>query len=146
MDPPFLPDATRISDMVEIQQLIARYSYTFDRGDAEGWADIFTPAGVWEMSSAVGAQPSIRLDGRADLVAFCTKRFSDRPPGLTYAHHQSGIHFTAFGADLARAEVMLILTISREGGPPSIARTGVYHDEWTRTAEGWRLKHRLLTN
>jgi hypothetical protein len=139
------PDVSRAGDMMEIQQMIARYSYTFDRGEAQAWAEVFTPDGVWEMSPEPGAAPTIRLEGRAELMGFCTKRFSDRRPGLTYAHHQSGIHFISWDADAARAEVMLILTILLNGAP-SISRTGVYHDEWKLTAEGWRLKHRLLTN
>jgi len=138
------PDVSRVSDMIEIQQMIARYSYTFDRGDAQAWAEVFTLDGLWEMSPEVGAAPSIRLAGRAELMAFCTKRFSDRRAGLSYAHHQSGIHFSSWQADVVRAEVMLILTVVLDGAP-SIGRTGVYHDEWRRTAEGWRLQHRLLT-
>lgn len=139
------PDVSRVGDMIEIQQMIARYSYTFDRGEARAWAEVFTPDGLWEMAPERGADPSIRLHGHGELMAFCTKRFSDRRPGLTYAHHQSGVHFTSWRADVAQAEVMLILTIVLDGAP-SISRTGVYHDEWNRTAEGWRLKHRLLTN
>jgi ketosteroid isomerase-like protein len=138
-------DMSQVSDIIEIQQMIARYAYTFDRGDAAGWADVFTPEGVWEMAPEPGAEPSIRLAGRDELMAFCTQRFSDRRPGLTYAHHQSGVHFTSFAADMARAEVMLILTISTPDAPPSIFRTGVYHDAWRRTGQGWRLQHRLLT-
>ena len=34
-------------DLVEIQQLYARYNWTLDAGDAEGYASTFTPDGVF---------------------------------------------------------------------------------------------------
>src|SRR5580765_4983896 len=34
-------------DLVEIQQLYAKYNWTLDAGDAEGYASTFTPDGVF---------------------------------------------------------------------------------------------------
>src|SRR3954463_10158460 len=34
-------------DLVEIQQLYARYNWTLDAGDAEGYASTFVPGGVF---------------------------------------------------------------------------------------------------
>src|SRR3979409_2796047 len=34
-------------DLVEIQQLYAKYNWTLDSGDAEGYASTFTPDGVF---------------------------------------------------------------------------------------------------
>ena len=34
-------------DYIEIQQLYAKYAHALDLGDAEGWANTFTPGGVF---------------------------------------------------------------------------------------------------
>ena len=48
-------------DKLAIQQAIANYSYTFDSGDAEGWANIFTEDGVWEFFAGGVPTPTTRL-------------------------------------------------------------------------------------
>ncbi len=53
--------------------------------------------------------------------------------------------FDELTSDSARTRVMLILTV--QGADESSARiptTGVYHDRWTKTREGWRLAYRAL--
>ena len=49
-------------DYTEIDQLYARYNFSIDSGDAEGWADTFTPDGVFGGNT----------EGRAALVEFAT--------------------------------------------------------------------------
>lgn len=132
-------------DMLAIQQEIARYSYTFDSGDAEGWAGIFTENGVWEFYPAGAAEPATRLEGHAALREFCTERFEQRRDGLTYYHHQSGVIFDELGVESARTRSMLMLTVQRPGEAPRVYQTGVYQDHWVMTADGWRIKYRRLT-
>ena len=43
--------ALRAQDYIDIQQLYARYALLIDTGDAEGWANTFTPDGVFNNSS-----------------------------------------------------------------------------------------------
>jgi hypothetical protein len=46
----------------------------------------------------------------------------------------------------ARTRTMLILSVKTTGETPRIHMTGIYHDDWVRTAAGWRLKRRVLTS
>ena len=131
-------------DMLAIRQEIARYSYAFDSGDAEGWARLFTEDGLWESYPARATEPNTRLDGRAALRSFCAKRFSERPGGLTYAHHQSGIIFDDLTADTAKVRAMMLLTVQTPGESTRVYATGVYQDDWVKTFEGWRIQHRIL--
>jgi len=54
-------DTMNTEDKLAIQQAIANYSYTFDSGDAEGWANIFTEDGVWEFFAGGVPTPTTRL-------------------------------------------------------------------------------------
>ena len=134
----------RAEDMLAIQQQIARYSYTFDSGDADGWAKVFTPDGLWEFYATGAKQPDTRLDGYAALRDFCARRFSERRGGTTSYHHQSGIIFDELTADSARVRAMLIITVQVPGEQPRLYMTGVYEDQWVKTPEGWRIKYRVL--
>jgi hypothetical protein len=134
----------RTEDMLEIQQQIARYSYTLDSGDAEGWANVFTRDGVWESYAAGATKPSTRLDGPAELKAFCTRQFSRRRGGSTSYHHQSGVIFDELTADTAKVRCMLIITVNVPNEPPRLYMTGIYEDRWVKAPEGWRIKYRVL--
>ena len=134
-----------VDDVLAIQQQVARYSYTFDSGDADGWAKVFTPDGLWEFYATGASQPATRLDGYAALRDFCALRFSERRGGATSYHHQSGIVFDELTADSARVRAMVIITVHVPGEQqPRLYMTGVYEDRWVKTAEGWRIKHRVL--
>jgi hypothetical protein len=133
-----------VEDMLAIQQEIARYSYTFDSGNAEGWANLFTEDGLWEFYAAGATEPSTRLEGRAAMRDFCTQRFSGRRGGVTSYHHQSGVIFDSLTADTARVRAMLVLTIQMPDEPARVYLTGVYQDDWVKTSEGWKIKYRVL--
>jgi hypothetical protein len=51
--------------------------------------------------------------------------------------------FDALTAEEARVRVMVLVTRQEATEtPPSVHLTGVYHDVWRKTPEGWRLAHR----
>ena len=132
-------------DQLAIQQAIANYSYTFDTGDAGGWANIFTENGVWEFFGIEQAKPSIKLEGHEALREFAEQRNRDKPEGVSSYHHQSGVLFDELTDDTARTRAMLILTVRSSGqNAARILTTGVYYDEWRKTSDGWHLVHRAL--
>jgi len=133
-----------MNDVLAIQQQVARYSYTFDSGDAEGWANVFTEDGLWEFYARGATTPATRLEGYQQLHDFCAQRFRDRPEGVTSYHHQSGLIFDELTADSARVRTMLILTIQVPKEAPRLYFTGVYQDQWVKTPQGWRIKYRVL--
>jgi len=132
-------------DMLAIQQAIANYSYTFDSGDAEGWANIFTEDGVWEFFGIGQEKPSIKLEGHQALHQFAEQRNRDRPEGVSSYHHQSGVLFDELKSDSARTRAMLVLTVqSSSENTARVLTTGVYYDQWRKTPEGWHLVYRAL--
>lgn len=133
-----------VEDMTAIQQMIALYSYTFDSGDAGGWANVFTTDGTWEFYATGAVEPSTRLAGHEELRAFCERQFGNRPPGLNSMHHQSGVYFEELTGDTARTRVMVIITSQLPQQAGQIYLTGTYYDRWQKTVSGWRLAHRVL--
>lgn len=130
-----------VEDMLAIQQVIARYSYTFDVGDANGWANLFTEDGVWEDYNA---KPSYAVKGHAELREFAAMRYRQKTPGLVYFHHQSGVLFDELTENTAKTRVMVIITIHKPPDPPHIIITAIYTDKWIKTSKGWLFKHRVI--
>jgi SnoaL-like domain len=123
--------STRTDDLVEIQQLLAKYAVTITQGDVEGLVTVFTPDGTY---SAFGS--TYTLARFPELVAAAP----------------SGLFMT--GTSLVDLD-------DSEGGDPDTAtgtqplcfiehskhdmRIGYYKDTYVRTDDGWRLKTRAMT-
>ena len=115
-------------DYVEIQQLYAHYAHALDLGDAQAWADTFTPDGVF-----------LDAKGREELVAFA-KGFEENFAG--YARHWNSqvlITTTANGADGS----CYLLLVDTSVQPVGISVSGIYEDKIVKTAAGWRFQKRV---
>jgi len=134
-----------LTDKLAIQEVIAQYSYTYDAQDAEGFAALFTEDAVWELFAAGSTHPAIRLDSQAAIHAWAMQRFRDRRGRFISRHYQSSTLFDALTAESARTRTMVLVTHQEvaEAAPRPMA-SGVYHDQWRKTPEGWRLAHRRL--
>lgn len=136
-----------VEDQLAIQQVIAQYSYTFDAKDAQGWAALFTEDALWECVTLEGGPPLNRLEGRQAIHDWAVKQHGTIPDNVRSYHHQSGILFDELGADTARTRVMVAITSQvpgDKGFKTDVNLTGVYHDQWRRTDQGWRFSERIL--
>jgi hypothetical protein len=88
---------------------------------------------------------AIRLESRAAINAWATQRLHARRGRFTSRHYLSGTLFEALTADSARTRTMVLVTHQdfTEAAPRPVA-SGVYHDQWRKTPEGWRLVRRRL--
>src|SRR5207247_10145777 len=59
-----------MDDYSAICNLEGHYAHTWDTGDADGWAALFTADGAFEMVG-VGDPPSVRYEGTTELAQFC---------------------------------------------------------------------------
>jgi len=116
-------------DDAEIRQLYARYAYAIDTGDAETWADTFTPDGVFGNSK-----------GRAALVEFA-KTFYQRNQG--HSRHWNDQLVITPTADGVTAHCYLLLwnTGTR---PATLTVAAIYRDTLVRTPNGWRFRSRAV--
>ena len=115
----------RIEDLVDIQQLLARYAVTITQEDIDGLVAVFTPDGTY---SAFGETYSL-----------------DRFPVLVDAAPK-GLFMTAtpvidLNGDTATGTQPLCFIDNATHD----MRIGYYKDNYVRTDDGWRLKTRAMT-
>jgi hypothetical protein len=112
-------------DLIEIQQLLARYAVFITQGDLDGVIAVFTPDGTY---SAFG--DTYRLDEFPALVAAAPK----------------GLFLTGTAAiDLSGDTATGTQPLCFIDHATHDMRIGYYNDTYLRTAEGWRLRTRAMT-
>ncbi|MEZ0366921.1 nuclear transport factor 2 family protein [Mycobacterium sp. pUA109] len=117
--------STRTEDLVEIQQLLARYAVTITQGDIDGLVAVFTPDGTY---SAFGE--TYALDRFPVLV-------DAAPKGL----FMTGTALVDIDGDTATGTQPLCFIDHATHD----MRIGYYNDTYLRTPDGWRLKTRAMT-
>ncbi len=120
-------------DRVEITQLYANYNFSLDFGDSAAWAKTFTPDGVF--SSATGT-----FTGTDELKGFADA-FASR---LKARHWTNNLVIDTAGEGATGKCYLVLFNLGGEGGP-TILTSGIYNDELTKTADGWRFKSRKVT-
>jgi SnoaL-like domain len=118
---------TRTDDLVEIQQLLAKYAVTITQGDVEGLVSVFTPDGTY---SAFGDTYTLnRFPVLVDAA----------PKGLFMTG--TALVDLVEGADSASGtQPLCFIEHSKHD-----MRIGYYRDTYVRTGDGWRLKTRAMT-
>jgi SnoaL-like domain len=115
-----------IADVVEIEQLLARYAVAMTRNDVDTVTrEVFTPDGTY---SAFGA--TYELPDFPALVAAA-------PKGLFL----TGAPLLDLDGDTGTGEQPLLFVDQTSHD----MRMGWYRDTYVRTDEGWRLKTRAMT-
>jgi SnoaL-like domain len=116
---------TRTDDLVEIQQLLARYAVTITRQDIPGLLAVFTPDGTY---SAFGETYSLdRFPALVDAA----------PKGLFL----TGAPAVELDGNVATGTQPLCFIDHATHD----MRIGYYRDTYARTADGWRLRTRAMT-
>jgi actinorhodin biosynthesis protein ActVIA len=123
--------ALSTQDYIDIQQLYARYALLIDTGDAEGWANTFTPDGVFNNSSR----------GHDALVQF-VHDWRDNRRGASLRHWNSNLVITPTADGASGSIYMQLLDISTT--QPTATASYRYEDTLVKTAAGWRFKTRVL--
>ena len=129
--------ALSAEDVLDIQELVARYGNVLDSGSEGGkaYADLFTPDGVF-------ASPQATVTGREALLTFAS---GHRPgQGPAYVRNFAAnvvVEPTADGG--ARGKVYgVVIAIGENNQPSSIFAGGHFEDVYAKTQAGWRFKRR----
>ena len=131
-------------DRFAILEVIANYSYSYDARDADAYAALFTEDAVFEVYAG-REKPLVHNEGREAIREWARGLHEEMPEGYRSRHNQSGTVFEELGPDAARTRTMLLGTRLYPGdSAPRVSGTGVYRDEWRKTAEGWRFARRIL--
>ena len=126
-------DQARAEAEAEINQLVQRYAQAVDLQGGEAVADCFTPDGYFELSSGQRRdRAAMVVGGRDESVV---RRHLFTPPVIAFASPEA-----------ATGEGFILLVefdvATRQQKPPLMLD---YHDEYRRTAEGWRLARRSVS-
>lgn len=128
----------RLQDIEAIKQLKARYFRCVDTHDWDAFADEVLADDI--HFNIVGHL----VDGRDDVVAFV----SDTMHGARSVHHGHVPEISINGADTATGVWPMFdyVTLPRKDGSTRVLRGwGHYHEEYVRTARGWRIRSTTLT-
>ena len=128
--------ALSIEDSHAIAQLLHRYCHNADYNPPEAMRAIFTADAVF----GIGAM-NVRCEGLEAILAFFTNTRGAMPPSQ---HVINNLVIEGDG-DAAQSCSYLQLVSTIEGAP-RITMTGRYMDTLRRTADGWRLAQRMVTN
>ncbi|MYR06770.1 nuclear transport factor 2 family protein [Gordonia sp. SID5947] len=122
-------DASRNDDLLEIQQLLAKYAVTMTQADTDGVVSVFTPDGNY---SAFGEVYS--LDQFPRLVQAA-------PKGLFL----TGTALIDLDGDDDRNTATGTQPLCFIDHTQQDMRIGYYNDTYVRTEDGWRLRTRAMT-
>jgi hypothetical protein len=123
-------------DVLDIQQLVARYPYTLDNGGEGGraLAELFTEDGVF-------VTPQATFSGREALLKMAS---GHRPgQGPAYARNHAMNPLLEATPEGAKGRVYaVIIALGENKQPSSIVTGGHFEDTYVKTQQGWRFKRR----
>jgi hypothetical protein len=126
-----------LSDRLEIEQLIVRYSNSIDQRNWDGLDEVFTPDAYIDyrkLGGIDGAYPQVK--------AWLGPALANFPH---YCHLVGNIEITLAG-DLASARTLCInpMDTPLPGGGSQVMFLGLwYKDKFIRTPQGWRMSERI---
>ena len=123
-------------DYGEIEALYARYSQGSDFRDAELFVSAFSEDGT--IVRADGSS----IQGMATLRAERVQRYQGQS-GDVGRRHRTGSYLITATPDGAKGRAYYIL-LDVTTRPATMLFTGYYDDEFVRTPDGWRIKHRTI--
>ena len=123
------------ADRNAIIDLAVRYTWALDTRNVEGLRDIFTP-------DATALLRGVECNGVDEIIA----RVGGSILRLDHTQHLVGNHLVTVDGDEATHRCQLQgqhVLKGCEGGDNFIV-AGYYEDRVVRTADGWRIAHRLM--
>jgi hypothetical protein len=123
-------------DIIEIQQLVARYAYAVDTHADNGYAyaDLFAPDGVFGGKTT----------GRETLAELARKTQAERGGPSYTRHFLTNVIINPSPGGATGRQYLVAIDVGEGGKPSSIIHGGHYDDVYVKTPAGWRFKSRQL--
>ena len=128
-----------LRDVEEIKQLRARYCRVVDSQDWDAWGrEVITEDFLFDGDGDGGAQK-----GRDQVIAFVSESLR----GGSTVHHCHTPEIEITGPDSATGiwAMQDHVKLPHDGKTIMFRGAGHYHEEYVRTAQGWRIKSTKLT-
>jgi hypothetical protein len=118
-------------EKLAIQELCARYCHTIDSQNSKGWADCFTPNGIFEFDGSA-------VQGHAALY-----EYAEVHARVMRCRHMTINHLYEIHGDRATGTSTTIVTLATEGGYKILGQ-GAYEDRLVKEANEWRFDYRCV--
>jgi hypothetical protein len=128
--------AEEMSDRLELQDLLIRYSEAIDRREFDELDAIFVPDAYIDYRDTGG------IDGRYPQIKEWLAE--TLPTYFERNAHMLGLPAIKLAGDTATARTFCLNPMVLKGDKPKVMQVGVwYDDEFVRTAAGWRISRRV---
>jgi hypothetical protein len=137
--------AGRLLAIEEIKQLKARYFRCMDTKDWDGFASVFTPDAVMDMSDEAGAAPGdlSHVTRGAQTIAAMAQAGME---GVQTVHHGHMPEIELLSPTTARGTWAMEDRLRWSDGPVrSLHGFGHYHDTYEKGPDEWRIASTSLT-
>jgi SnoaL-like domain len=126
--------ALSAQDQLEILNLYARYNFTIDFGDGDGWAATFTPDAVFEG-------PGMHVVGSDELAAFAKQ--GHEAMGGRGRHFISNVWAEATEGGARGGAYLVHWFVADDDHPTTtVNTTGIYTDQLVKHDGQWRFSAR----
>jgi uncharacterized protein (TIGR02246 family) len=143
--PLFADELGNVSNRLAIAEMLAQYSYRWDSKDSQAFAELFTENGSMERWLNGAPVAGSRVEGRQAIFDYAKQSHEGRLADRQTRHHFSGLVFLELSNDSAVTENMALITHQTATDPAAVIRSsGIYRNSWKKTADGWRIQHRIL--
>ena len=131
-------------DRQAILDLIAQYGYTYDANDVEGFCALFQEDAVMDAYVPGQSTPvTTRKSNSERRTHMLGRRGALAQQGVQPRHYQLNTVLTEVREGLVRGQTMILLTHQHPSeAVPRVAVTGIYRDEFCRSADGWKFARR----
>jgi hypothetical protein len=130
--------ALSAADSAEILNLYARYPFTLDFGDGDGWAACFTPDGALEA-------PGLHVVGTEDLAAFAKNGYEALKGRGRHCTSNVWMEATASGAR-GGAYLVHVMVADDDNPTTTISTSGIYTDQLVKHDGQWRFSLRSFAS
>jgi len=133
------PATLTAADYLELQQLVARYSYAVDMhgGDGSAFAALFTPDG-----SISTPDRGTLAKGTAQLTTFAAETNKDRSGPAFARHYVTNVVIKPAAGGATGRSYLVTIDGTENGKPTTMLSGGHYDDVYVKTPQGWRIKSR----
>lgn len=132
-------------DRCAIVSVLAELALTADTSDLDVYLQWYTDDAVWEAHGIDGGVSGVRRGREEIRVAAEQRRASGLQGPGTATRHTLSTTAIEFESPVVATSRSVFAFYGSTTGTPELLSMGCYDDRLHRTADGWRLAHRVIT-
>ena len=131
-------------ERLAISDALYQYPWQWDAKNSVAFAALFTEDAVMDRRQNGQSVAGARVVGRPAILDYAIAAHQGRLADRQTRHNFTAVRFLELDAQSAVTENMALITHQTAGSAPIIISSGIYHITWQNSAEGWKIKERIL--